>query len=137
MRPMVLAGRSGSLARRRLVRPAAVAREVGARLVLLVAGAVPGHADAVQPVEEHDAEARAPERGRALPRGLVAAAHDDEHDPGDEDRDRHPEADDAHHVSTVVPGARREVSTRPARIVMTPTSCSALGRSAKISAPRM
>src|SRR3954452_22327941 len=131
------AGASGAPPRRRLVRPVAVAREVRTGLVLLVAGAIARDARAMEPVEQRAAEAGAPQRRRAFQRRLVAAAHDDQYDAGREDRRRDPDPDDLHHHAFTVPRGRRVVTTSPVRIAATPSSCSPLGRSAKMSAPRI
>src|SRR3954451_23660430 len=90
------AGASGTPPRRRLVRPVAVAREVRTGLVLLVAGGIARDAHAMEPVEQRDAEAGAPQRGPAFQRRLPAAAHDDDPDALREVPRWNPAPDDLH-----------------------------------------
>src|SRR4051794_41411699 len=89
-------------ARRRLVGPVAVLAVELARGVLGVAVALALHADAEDDVQQPHRRAGGDDRDAALPAGLAAAARDDRDDARDHDRDRQPDADEAHHAASAV-----------------------------------
>src|SRR6185436_9764776 len=93
--------------RRRLVGPVAVGAVEVARLVLGVALALALDADAEDHVQQPDGQAGADDARAALDAGLAAARGDDDDQPAGDDRQREPDADDAHpHRAASALGAR-------------------------------
>src|SRR3954451_17045934 len=109
-------------ARRRLVGPVAVLAVELARGVLGVAVALALHADAEDDVQQPHRGAGRDDRDAALPAGLAAAARDDRDDAAHHDRDRQPDADEAHHAASAaaVSMAGEKRSTSSAAVTRSP-----------------